>query len=260
MKKLVSIAKQSLAPALVFAAIILLWELAVYAFSLPKILLPSPTVVMNAAWEQRVALGRGMFVTGSAALVALVCCGLVGLLVAVAFSQSAWIRRAFFPYVVFLQTVPIVAIAPLLIIWSGSNFRTIMLVAMIIGLFPVVSNTTNALLVVPKPILEMFRVNNASVWQVLCKLRLPFAIPAWSLGLRISSGLVVIGAIVGEFFVGNSGNYDGLGTLITHWQARQFTAGLIAAVAATTVLGLFFFGLTKFLSNVLLRRWTRGRL
>ncbi len=248
------------APVVVFVLLLVIWQQAVSWFQLPKILLPSPLQVAQSGWEQRWTLLQGMCTTGLAALVAFAVCGVVGLLVAISFSMSNWIRRAFFPYVIFLQTVPIVAIAPLLIIWSGNNFRTIVLVAAIIGLFPVISNTTNSLIYVPRLQQDLFRVYGATNWLTLWKLRIPSAIPSWALGMRISSGLVVIGAIVGEFFVGTGGQYDGLGALITMWQGRQFTSGLMAAVAATTLLGLLFFGAAQLASRTILQRWTRGKL
>ncbi len=200
----------SIAPIGVFLLLLVAWHVAVVTFDLPKILLPKPMDVAEAAWLQRVTIGRGMLVSGMAAMCAFFVCGALGLLIAVAFSLSTKVRNAFFPYVIFLQTVPIVAIAPLLIIWSGNNFRTIVLVATIIGLFPVVSNTTNSLIFVNPLQLNLFQVYAANRWQTLWKLRLPSAIPAWALGMKISSGLVVIGAIVGEFFVGTGGQYDGL--------------------------------------------------
>jgi NitT/TauT family transport system permease protein len=247
-------------PIVVFAIVLVIWHLAVAIFSIPKILLPSPVSVYESAIKDREVLLRAMMTTGLAALEAYVICGLVGLIVAIIFSLSNWVRRGFFPYVIFLQTVPIVAIAPLLIIWFGNNFQTVVLVAIIIGLFPVISNTTNDLLFVPTLQQDLFRIYKASRWQTLWKLRLPSAIPSWALGMQISSGLVVIGAIVGEFFVGSSGQYDGLGTLMTLWQARQYTSGLMAAVYATTILGLLFYGGAKLLSRTLLYKWTRGRM
>lgn len=259
-KRTIDTAWNLAAPLIVFVLLLLVWHVAVVVFKIPNILLPSPKAVLASAWEQREVLLRAMYISGLASLCAFVICGLVGLLIAISFSLSGWIRRAFFPYVIFLQTVPIVAIAPLLIIWSGYNFRTIVLVAVIIGLFPVVSNTTNSLLYVPNLQKDLFRVYSANRWHTLWKLQLPSAIPSWALGMKISSGLVVIGAIVGEFFVGNGGQYDGLGTLITRWQGRQYTAGLIAAVAATTVLGLAFFGIAQILGRTVLRKWTRGKL
>ncbi len=181
------------------------------------------------------------------------CCG-TGL--AILFSQSKLLRMSLYPYVIFLQTVPIVAIAPLLIIWSGNNLRTIVLVSVIISIFPIVANVTAGLLSIDRNWLDLMKLHGATRLQTLLKLRIPAAISHLIIGMRISCGLAVIGAIVGEFFVGNATTYDGLGTLMTQWQARQKTDALIAAVAASTLLGIAFFAAVNVLSQTILRRWT----
>jgi NitT/TauT family transport system permease protein len=162
-----------------------------------------------------------------------------------------------YPYVIFLQTVPIVAIAPLLIIWSGNNFRTIVLVAVIISIFPVISNVTSGLLSIHENLRDLFRMQGATRWQMLIKLRIPSALPQLILGLRVSSGLSVIGAIVAEFFVGNSGEYDGLGTIMTARQALLRTPELMAALIACTLLGIALFALVNLLGATVLGRWTK---
>src|SRR5690606_16611686 len=138
--------------------------------------------------------------------------------------------------------VPIVAIAPLLITWSGYQFRTVVMVTVIVCLFPIVNSVTEGLLAIPRDWNDLFRLYGASRIQRLLKLQLPTAIPYLVLGTKTSSGLAVIGAIVAEFFVGNGSNYDGLGTLMTGWQGFQRTDALIAAIFASTLLGLFLFG------------------
>ncbi len=130
----------------------------------------------------------GLLVTGSAALCALVASVVLGSIVAMVFSQSPRIRVAFQPYVVFLQTVPIVAIAPILIIWFGYRFTTVIMVAVIISLFPIVSNVTAGLTSVDRNLVELFQLGGASRLQTLFKLRIPFAIIHLVLGMRISSG------------------------------------------------------------------------
>ncbi len=245
-----------LAPLIVLILLMIVWQLAIALLHIHPILLPSPLAVLQSMWIERVVLIRATLVTGAAALCGLATSIVLGALVAVVFSQSAKIRAAFYPYVIFLQTVPIVAIAPLLIIWSGNNFRTIVLVSVIISIFPIVSNTTAGLLSINENLRDLFRLNNASRWQTLTKLRIPAAVSHLVLGTRISCGLAVIGAIVGEFFVGNSGAYDGLGTIMTQWQGRQYTSALMAAVLASTLLGVLFFGAINLLSRTMLRRWT----
>ena len=229
----------------------------VQIFSIPKIILPSPIAVLQALWEEKWILLGASWITLKAAAFGLVCSAIFGSLIAVLFSQSSLLRVALYPYVIFLQTVPIVAIAPLLIIWSGNNFRTIVLVAVIISIFPVISNVTSGLLSINENLRDLFRMQGATRWQMLIKLRIPSALSQLILGLRVSSGLSVIGAIVAEFFVGNSGEYDGLGTIMTARQALLRTPELMAALVACTLLGIALFGVVNLLGATVLRRWTK---
>ncbi len=233
-----------------------IWEAVVWLFGLPAALLPSPRQVAMAAWEERQTLLRGTITTGVAATAGLVSAIAVGSMISVVFSQSRRIRLAFFPYVVFLQTVPIVAIAPLLIIWSGYRFRTVVIVTVIICLFPIVNNVTAGLLAIHRDLSDLFRLYGATRTQRLLRLQIPTAVRYLMLGAKTSSGLAVIGAIVAEFFVGNGSSYDGLGTLMTGWQALLRTDALIAAVLASTLLGLILFGTVQLVATTLLRRWT----
>lgn len=246
-----------LAPFLIFTVVATIWHFVVVWLKVPSIILPTPIAVMNALWQERMVLLKASWVTLQAAAVGLLCSAVFGSLTAVVFSQSLLLRIALYPYVIFLQTVPIVAIAPLLIIWSGNNFRTIALVATIISIFPVIANVTSGLLSINENLRDLFRMQSATRWQMLTKLQIPAAIPQLILGLRISSGLSVIGAIVAEFFVGNSGEYDGLGTIMTARQANLKTAELIAALMACTGLGILLFLSVNLMGATLLRRWTR---
>lgn len=243
--------------ALVFFGILLLWQAAVVWLRIHPIVLPSPIRVAGVAWQERITLLAGFCLTGAAALLGLVASILLGTSVAVLFSQSRWLRAAFYPYVVFLQTVPIVAIAPLLITWFGYGFRTVVFVACIISLFPVISNVTAGLLSVDENLKDLFRLNRATRWQTLIKLRIPLAVSHLILGTRISAGLAVIGAIIGEFFVGNgAGGYQGLGTLMTGWQNLARTDALMAVVLTSTLLGLVMIGLVNGIARLALSRWT----
>lgn len=237
---------------------VLIWEFAVWVFDLPKALLPTPRQVLAAAIDEREALIRGSTMTGIAAAVGLLAALVIGSLISMAFSQSRKIRLAFFPYVVFLQTVPIVAIAPLLIIWSGYQFRTVVIVTVIVCLFPIVNNVTAGLLSVSTELSDLFELYGGGRIKRLFRLQIPTSIPYLVLGAKVSSGLAVIGAIVAEFFVGNGSSYDGLGTLMTGWQARIKTDALIAALFASTFLGLVLFGAVQLVSVTLLKRWTQN--
>lgn len=251
-----SILVRALLPILVFIAFIGCWYVFVTWFRIPSIVLPTPWAVVTAGYANIKTLAYATAVTGLAALTGLLLSVLIGTGMAILFSQSKILRAAMYPYVIFLQTVPIVAIAPLLIIWSGNNFRTIVLITIIISVFPIVANVTAGLISIDRNWIDLFRLYSASKAQVLFKLRIPAAISHLIIGMRISCGLAVIGAIMGEFFVGNGTSYDGLGTLMTSWQSRQKTDALIAAVAASTLLGISFFSIVNLLSTTILRRWT----
>ncbi len=244
-------------PVLVLVGLFACWQLAVTLLNIHPIVLPSPLRIAQAAWLERSTLALGFLVTGAAALLGLLASILVGSLIAVVFSQSKLVRSAFYPYVVFLQTVPIVAIAPLLIIWFGYGFQTVVMVACIISLFPIISNVTVGLISVDENLKDLFRLGNASRLQTLVKLRIPLAISHLIVGTRISSGLAVIGAIIGEFFVGNgAAGYAGLGTIMTGWQNLARTDALMSVVLTSTLLGLAVIGIVNFIARVLLWRWT----
>ncbi|MFG0286805.1 MAG: ABC transporter permease [Rhodopirellula sp. JB044] len=236
---------------------LVLWHTSVYLFELPKILLPTPWQVAQAAWQHRMELGMASGVTFITAAISLLVAILIGGILSIIFSQSRLLRRAFFPYVVFLQTVPIVAIAPLLIIWSGYEFRTAVIATVIICLFPIVNNITTGLESSRPEHIDLFRLYGASRWQRLLRLQIPTSIRYLLLGARISSGLAVIGAIVAEFFVSNGSNYVGLGALMTRWQGLLQTDALIAALGMSTLLGLALFGLVNGIGRIFFTRYTR---
>ncbi len=248
---------QCLPAVLVAAFAIGLWHAVAVGFELPSALLPRPLAVVDAAWEHRWTLATAFFSTGLAATAGLISAIALGYLIAVVFSQSRRVRMAFFPYVIFLQTVPIVAIAPLLIIWSGYQFRTVVIVTVIVCLFPIVNSVTAGLTAIDKQWSDLFTLYGASRAKRLARLQMPAAVPFLILGAKTSGGLAVIGAIVAEFFVGSGTEYDGLGTLMMHWQGFMKTDALVAAVFASTLLGLLLFGAVELVSATLLRRWTR---
>jgi NitT/TauT family transport system permease protein len=247
----------AIVPSLVLAILaILVWQVVVWAGDLPPILLPSPWAVALSGWETRIDLFHGFRVTGAAALAGFLLSILIGTAMAAVMSQSVVFRLAMYPYVILLQTVPIVAIAPLLVIWSGYEFRTVVLVTVIISLFPIVNGVTEGLLAIPQDRLDLFRLYGASRWQTLWRLRIPTAVQYLMIAAKTSAGLAVIGAIVAEFFVGTGGaNYSGLGTLITGWQKMGRTAPLMAALCMSTLLGVTMFLAVQLISRTVLKRW-----
>jgi NitT/TauT family transport system permease protein len=234
---------------------LLIWESIVWLYDLPKALLPTPRQCVAAAIEQRGPLLRGIYSTGVAAVIGLAAAISLGSLIAVVFSQSHKLRLALFPYVVLLQTVPIVAIAPLLIIWSGYTLRTVVMATVIVCLFPIINSVTAGLMSVDREMSDLFQLYGAGRAKRLWRLQIPSAVGHLVLGAKTSSGLAVVGAIVAEFFVGNGTDYDGLGTLMTKWQGLAKTDAIIAAIFASTLLGLALFAFVQFVSVTALKRW-----
>ena len=233
------------------------WELIVWFYELPKALLPTPRQCLVAASDNRTALLQGTYSTGVAAVVGLAAAIVIGSLIAVVFSQSRRLRTALFPYVVLLQTVPIVAIAPLLIIWSGYTLRTVVMATVIVCLFPIINSVTVGLMSADREMSDMFQIYGSGRFKRLWRLQIPSAVGHLILGAKTSSGLAVVGAIVAEFFVGNGTDYDGLGTLMTKWQGLSKTDAIIGAIFASTLLGLALFGFVQFLSVTLLSKWSQ---
>ena len=260
MKRLV---KAGVPPAVLFVLVILVWHYAVVGFGIKAFLVPKPSGVWQAAMDNRVELLVAIGLTAGAALSGFVSSLLVGSLTACVFSQSKMIRSSCYPYAIFLQTVPIVAVAPIIVVWFGAGFHSVVLVSFMISLFPIVTNVTSGMLAVDPDLLDLFRLYRASRWQVLWKLRLPHSVPFLVAGARTSSGMAVVGAIVGEFFAGNLAERHGLGYMIL--QGTQFsTAKLFAAVIASTLLGITIFGVSSLVGSTVLGRWSdpkgNGRL
>lgn len=242
-------------PLVVFGLFLLLWQGATVVFDLPAFVLPPPRAVFGAVAAHGPELLRATLLTAAAALCGFLASFAVGTLIAFVFSQARAIQRSCYPYAIFLQTVPIVAIAPLIIIWFGTGFRSVVLVSFIISLFPIITTGTTGLVSVDRNLLELFAVNNATRSQTLLKLRLPNAVPYLVAGAKTSSGLSVIGAIVGEFFAGYGTDNYGLGYIILLAQGQLKTDYLFAAVLASTLLGLLIFGAAGGLGRLVLARW-----
>lgn len=242
-------------PAVFLALVIGAWSLSISLFDIKAIVLPRPGAVFRWAIENRGELLASTLITAKAAVLGLGCSLLVGTLTAMVFASSAIVRRGAYPYAIFLQTVPIIAIAPLIIIWFGYGLQSVVIVSFVLSVFPVITNATTGLLSTAGNLEELFRLHNATWWQALFKLRLPSAVPFILAGLKIGAGAAVIGAIVGEFFVGFTADQKGLGYLIRFKAESNRTDELFAAVLASTALGVVIFAAASLLSRVVLTRW-----
>jgi NitT/TauT family transport system permease protein len=173
----------------------------------------------------------------------------------VALASSRPLERALYPYTVFLQTVPIVAIAPILVLWFGPGFRSVAVAALIVSVFPVIANTLSGLRSVDPALRDLFRLYGASRAATLIRLSLPAAVPSIVTGLRVAAGLSVIGALVGEFVAGYAEEGAGLGITVMAANRQLRTDLLFAAVLSAALLGLAIFGAVNLTGYLLLRRW-----
>jgi NitT/TauT family transport system permease protein len=240
----------------VLAAALLLWQLILLVFRVPPYMLPSPWAVARVVAARLPSLETAFATTAVEALGGLLASIVIGVAIALVFAQSRWVRRMLYPYTLLLQTVPIVAIAPLILMWVGAGTASVTLIAFIISLAPIIANTTQGLVSVEENMVHLFLMHNASPAQLLFKLRLPHAVPSLFTGIRIASGISVIGAITGELYAGSSRvGEGGLGYSILYASAQLQTDYLFALVFAATVLGFGFFFLVMFFEWYFLHRW-----
>ena len=238
-----------------FIVLIITWETVCKVFQIQRFLLPAPTDVVEAWIENRESLLGALLSTFLSALIGFGAAIVVGMSIALLMSQSKILERSIFPYAVLLQTIPIVAIAPLIVIWFGAGMPAVVVIAFLISLFPIITNTTAGLVSTDHNLVAMFELYNASWWQRMVKLKFPAALPYIMTGLRISSGLAVIGAIVGEFIAGIGGLRGGIGYVITSAAAQIKMPYLFAAALTSSILGIAIFILVSFISTRFLRHW-----
>lgn len=244
------------APLIVGILAIIVWDVFVRVMHLPPYLLPGPLLVVQTLINDWGELFPSLVITLQITVAAFVAAVVSGLLISILFTQSKWIERSLFPYAVVLQTVPIVAIAPLIIIWLRNNtFAALVVCAWIVAFFPIVSNTTLGLNSVDHNLSNVFQLYKASRWQTLLYLRLPAAMPYFLGGLRISGGLALIGAVVAEFVAGTGGTRSGLAYQILMASFNLQIPRMFAALIMTTGLGIIIFVLLTLLSDYLLRNW-----
>lgn len=242
-------------PLAALAVILGVWESVARALAIPAFLLPPPSAIFGAAVRNAGSLAQASFVSARAAVIGFGLSAVLGVLAAIALGSSRALERALYPYTVFLQTVPIVAIAPLLVLWFGPGLRAVAVSALIVSVFPVIANTLSGLRSVEPALRDLFRLYGAGRVATLVKLELPSALPSIVTGLRVASGLSVIGAIVGEFVAGFSEDNAGLGITVLSAYRQLRTDLLFAAVLLASGLGLVLFGAVNVMGALLLRRW-----
>jgi NitT/TauT family transport system permease protein len=215
-----------------------------------EFIMPEPSQIIRTLWKERDSLGQALFSTFSSASLGFLGSVVIGISLAFLFSISDFLRRAVYPYAVFFQTVPIISIAPLLVIWFGFGQSTVVVSSFIVSVFPVIASTLLGLQSTDPQLTDLFKLYGASRRDHLFRLRLPSALPHIFSGFRIASGLAIVGAIVGEFIAGG-----GLGGVVDSARTQQRLDLVFAAVVMSSVLGLVFIGLINYLSWLMLWRW-----
>jgi NitT/TauT family transport system permease protein len=243
-------------PSLTFVAILILWEAIVVSFGVPDYLVPSPIEIFRLAQSRWADLLRALVITGGEAVGGFLLSALVGVAVGLFFALSAQIRRCFYPYVVLLQTIPIIAISPLILLWLGNGSLSVVFISFLISVPAVIVNTTQGLISVEPNLLDLFRMRNAGVSVVLFKLRLPHALPHIFVGIKIAAGASVVGALVGETFAGSSAlGAGGLGYGSIYALSQLDTPYLFALIMTSSLLGLLFFFGVAALERVMIGHW-----
>ncbi len=248
LSQLSRLVKASLPSLIMLFVFLLLWQAWVASGAIASYLLPSPGDVFAAFVDSRPELLRALASTLTSSLFGLGVSLLMGTLLAFLLASSNFLRQAFLPFAVFFQTVPIIAIAPLLVIWFGFGEPTVRASAAIVSFFPILANTMKGLTQVEPQLAELFRFFVATRRQTLFRLRLPSAFPFLIAGMEVSAGLAVIGALVGEFVGGG-----GLGSIIDSARTQQRVDLVFAAVILSSVLGFVFVRLVQLIGRGLLR-------
>lgn len=244
-----------LAPVVVLVAGLALWSGIVSAFHVPAYLMPEPWTLARTAVDEAGQFVTPVLVTMREAYLGFLLSAVLGVAVAMAMARWTVLEVGVYPYLLLLQTLPIIAVAPLLVVWLGAGTATNTTVATVISFFPVVTNTLTGLKATEANLVDLYRMAGAGRLDELLTLRLPYAMPYLFAGLRIAAGASVIGAIVGEFVAGEGGGAGGLGYVITEDAIQLRTPELFVGVALSCAVAVVLFGGVSFVGNRLLRRW-----
>jgi NitT/TauT family transport system permease protein len=248
-----------LLPVVVLAAGIAIWEFVVRLYDSPPYVLPGPGAVFHTLIADWPVLSQSLLTTLTTTLEGFVAAAVGGIVLALLFNQSKWLEYSLFPYAVILQVTPVIAIAPLLLIYLPQQ-TAVIVCAWIVAFFPVLSNTTLGLNSVDRNLAGLFQLYGASRLQTLAHLKLPSALPFILGGLRIAGGLSLIGAVVAEIAAGSAGAGSGLAYRIAESGYRLNIPRMFAALLLLSAAGIVIYGLLALTSHLMLRRWHESAL
>ena len=248
------------APVAVGLVFLAFWHALVVISAVPSYIVPGPLLVLETMLQDWDALYDSLLITLQVTVSALGLAVLLGSLLSILFVQSRLLESALLPYAVILQVTPLVAIAPLIIIWVNEPYDALVICATVACIFPVIANTTVGLRSVDAGLLDLFRLYGASRTQILLRLRIPSAAPYFFAGLRVATALALIGAVVAEFVAGTGGTRSGLAYQILQSGLQLKIPRLFAALFLITATGVLLFLLVSWMSRLALRRWHESEL
>jgi NitT/TauT family transport system permease protein len=248
-----------LLPLVMLALVVWLWDVVVRVENIPPYVLPGPGLVLQTLIDDRALLFSSLWVTLAITFQGFLMAATGGILLAILFSLSRLVEYSLYPYAVILQVTPIVAIAPLLLIYLPQP-AAVLTCAWIVAFFPVLANTTLGLNSVDRNLLALFQLYKASRLDVLVRLKLPAALPQMLTGLRIAGGLSLIGAVVAEIAAGSAGAGSGLAYRIAESGYRLNVPRMFAALLLLSLAGVAIFFVLSFVSHLILRRWHESEI
>lgn len=234
---------------------VIAWHLTVTIRQIPRYILPAPADVLNALITDGPSLLPALGVTVLITFQALALALAGGVALAILLVQSKWIELALFPFAVILQVTPIIAIAPLLLIYTPNTQTALLILSFLVAFFPILSNMVAGLKSVDHNLLNLFDLYGANRWQQLVFLKIPASMPYFLAGLRIGGGLALIAAVVAEFAAGTAGEGAGLASRILESGYRLRIPRMFAALILLTGTGVAIFGFTSLISWLVLHRW-----
>lgn len=251
---------QKLLPFIVFFAALLTWELTVRINQIPHYILPAPTLIAKTLWDNLGSLMTSWVYTMKITFGALVLAVVGGVALAMLFALNKWVELCLFPFAIVLQVTPIVAIAPLILIFIDSTAAALLLCAWIVAFFPILSNTVVGLRSADHNLRDLFSLYRATPWQTLRHLLIPSAMPYFIAGLKIAGGLSLIGAVVAEFTAGAAGKDTGLASRILEASFRTEIPKMFAALVLVSLTGILIFLVFNVVSKLVLGSWHESEI
>ena len=251
---------QQILPFVVFGLAILTWELIVRINQIPHYILPAPTLVAKTLWDNLGSLMVSWWFTMKITFGALILAVVGGVALAMLFALNKWVELSLFPFAIVLQVTPIVAIAPLILIFIDSTAAALLLCAWIVAFFPILSNTLIGLRSADHNLRDLFTLYRASPWQTLRHLLVPSAMPYFIAGLKVAGGLSLIGAVVAEFTAGAAGKETGLASRILEASFRTEIPKMFAALVLVSLTGIMIYLVFNLVSKLVLGSWHESEI